>query len=286
MATMMKNKLPGFTLVELLVAMLISMFLLGGIMTVYVNSQDAYKARHQMSLVEDNGRAALQSLIDYIEHTAYGSPQGVSLDSYFPRQFDDGLCADNASNITDPNLLRLTADGVLANDTDTLTSAYASDDPADNLTNINIRRDCTGTFLRDECRFGNAINQSATLIYNSFYIQSSDAGIPQLICAGSVGNAPLPLADGIENMQFLYGVDNDGDRQHDRFMRADDINATPEIWNNVVSVKVALLVRAPIATKDQAIPFTYQLLDESVQTNDRFQRSVFMAEISLRNAQL
>ncbi len=45
------------------------------------------------------------------------------------------------------------------------------------------------------------------------------------------------LAEGVSNLQLIYGIDQDGDRQADRYVSA---NAVPN-WSQVVSVRVSLL---------------------------------------------
>lgn len=92
------------------------------------------------------------------------------------------------------------------------------------------------------------------------------------------------IAPGIENMQFIYGVDTDGDRIPNNFQTADTVRD----WGQVVSVRVALLVRSDDDSADTSSTFTYAMLDPNNGTNiilpkDKRLRRVFQETFSLRN---
>ncbi len=55
-----QNKHQGFSLIELLVAMLIGLFLLTGMASSFLSSKKASNDRDQLSVLEDNGRFALE----------------------------------------------------------------------------------------------------------------------------------------------------------------------------------------------------------------------------------
>jgi type IV pilus assembly protein PilW len=88
---------------------------------------------------------------------------------------------------------------------------------------------------------------------------SSDDGIPTLkrleLANGSFNL--VPLAEGIENLQFDYGVDADGDGAAETPLIENP--ATPQAWANVVAVNVSLLARALEPTAGYADPKSYEL---------------------------
>lgn len=60
--------------------------------------------------------------------------------------------------------------------------------------------------------------------------------------AGSGGfTAPVELVEGVENMKFEFGVDDDGDSNIDRYVKSADMLATD--WGNIVSVRINLLLQ-------------------------------------------
>ena len=93
------------------------------------------------------------------------------------------------------------------------------------------------------------------------------------------------LIEGVENMQILYGEDTAGnDFVADTYVDA----ATVANWANVVSVRIALLMRTIV--EDFSTPLntdTYNLLDvnnfDPTATDDHRRRRVFTFTIQIRN---
>jgi type IV pilus assembly protein PilW len=95
-------------------------------------------------------------------------------------------------------------------------------------------------------------------------------------------NNRQPVVNGIENIQFQYGIDTDGNGTADRFVNATNVGAAN--WESVVSIKVAILVRSLGDVLEANSVRTYNLLDATVTTpSDRYQRAVYTTTIQLRN---
>jgi type IV pilus assembly protein PilW len=121
--------------------------------------------------------------------------------------------------------------------------------------------------------------------------------IPTLVRQELTGSVmtEVPLAEGIERMAFLYGIDNSPAGAPDGV--ADIFTTTPAAadWANVVSVRVTLLVRSTIANAQQDDSGkTYDLNGDNVIdyrcTTDTmtpaacsYKRKVFSQLIQLRN---
>lgn len=282
---MNKNNQPkinaGFTLIELLISMVLSIFLIGGVIAIYISSHNTAHVREEMSSVDDNARAAIRSLTQVIEHAGYATPMHIAFDDYIVKTggtTNNGICGDAGGNIdmTDTSSpLKDTNDGTGSN-SDVITVTALADD----LMNV----DCSGQVQRAACRVGSAANIQGAKIYNSFYIQTPAGETePSLFCRGSVAASAVQIADGIEDMQLRYGVDLNADLIVDKYVTASQATG---LWQNIVSVQVALLVRSLKNVKKENESQTFQLLDKTVVTNDRRQRSVFTTEISLRNVLL
>ena len=107
---------------------------------------------------------------------------------------------------------------------------------------------------------------------------------------GAPGAVPQEIAEGVENMQLLFGEDVDGDFSPDRYVTADQIT-NPQ---NVISTQIGLLVRTP-----QTVPrgfndaATYSLLgipgtnairvDPADPANEARFRKVFRSTVYIRN---
>jgi type IV pilus assembly protein PilW len=97
------------------------------------------------------------------------------------------------------------------------------------------------------------------------------------------------LVEGIENMQILYGEDfspNDDDIQPTQYVTADNISSP----DNVVAVRISLLVRTPQELNRPQAPSTHNLLGVDNNTrvaittlSDRRIRKVFTTTIYVRN---
>jgi len=102
-------------------------------------------------------------------------------------------------------------------------------------------------------------------------------------CAGSRSQNLMLIAEDIENMQILYGIDIDGDPLNtvDKYVSESNVGTA---WGQVVSIQVAVLVKSSIEVKDKAETQSFSLLDEKYDSpSDRFQRAVFSTTINLRN---
>ena len=270
-----KAKNSGFSLIELMVAMFIGLFLLTGIATSYLSSKKTSVERNEFSVLEDNGRLALEFLSKAIEHTGYSPARNTpeyQFISSAPSIVVDN-CSDGTANILDSSILKVTEDKATG---DSIGIVYHGDS--------NLFTDCSGGVLPNVCRLNPILTASpfpdAAKIYSSFYVDSVKNN---LMCAGSRSSQPEVIAEGIENIQYLYGLDtvDDDEIKADRYVPASSIGTN---WNNVVSVQIALLVRSlkPVKSSNESKKFT--LLNEVITTpSDRFKRAVFSTTVYLRN---
>jgi type IV pilus assembly protein PilW len=88
--------------------------------------------------------------------------------------------------------------------------------------------------------------------------------------------------EGVENMQILYGEDTNTDGVADTYVAANAVT----VWDNVVSMRIALLMRT--LQQDFTAPLdtaTYNLLGTVVNPtpDDRHRRRVFETTIEIRN---
>jgi len=272
------NKQSGISLLELLVAMLIGVFLLAGIASSYVSSKKTSRDTNQLSLVEDNGRIALEMIRDVVQHAGYAPNGDATLQTFIlqPADVASVACSDGSNSVSDPTLFtapRVTTDNPAG---DSLAITYYGDN--------NLFTDCIGSTLPAACRLG-AVGgtNNAAKIYSSFFVEDG-----KLQCAGSRNSQTHVVAEGIENIQYLYGVDTDGDDFVDRYLNATNLSAialaNPNIWNTVSSVQVAILIRSSKPVKKTAESKQYTLLDTTITSGtDKYKREVFTTTIRLRN---
>ncbi len=131
-------------------------------------------------------------------------------------------------------------------------------------------------------RFG-AGSQLFAIRTTTYYIRNSANGTGPALWRRSGGiAAPQELAEGVENMQLLFGLDTDANQTADEYRAADNVPANQ--WRNVVSVQVALLVAGVADRVAEADPRTFTLLGEDVGPfDDGRLRRVVTFTVALRN---
>lgn len=114
----------------------------------------------------------------------------------------------------------------------------------------------------------------------SFYLANNPQGQPALYRVIGAGT-PEELAEGVERMQLLYGVDTNNDRVLDAYVAANAVTN----WDQVLSVRVALLLRSPSEVAKAELDTASYDLNGSLYDppDDRRMRQVLTTTVSLRN---
>jgi len=103
-----------------------------------------------------------------------------------------------------------------------------------------------------------------------------------------------PLIKGVEEIHFLYGLNENSEERNiaDRFITADVIEAqsialNTNLWSRVVSVRIGIIMRSveEVYSNDVAQNMSLSCIDGYVQSpvSDKFSRSSYCSEVSLRN---
>lgn len=121
-------------------------------------------------------------------------------------------------------------------------------------------------------------------VSSTYFIGTNAAGNPSLYRRDQDGNGigvSDELVENVETMQFLYGVDADGDLVVDDYVAA---NAVAD-WKNVLSVKMALLLRGPTEVhRGEINTTTYSFYGTTIDPpDDRMVRQLFTATVGIRN---
>lgn len=264
----------GLSLLELMVAMLIGLFIIVGISSVYLGNKRSSITTNELSLLQDNGRAILEQLTEVIQHAGYSSTSAAPSDQVFiTTAVANSMCNDGSDSVVDTGLF-----SAMANNTsygDTIGVIYLGDD--------RLNTDCGAAQLPASCRVGAGASTAAARIYNLFDVAADASGVPELRCTGSRSGAAQTIAQGVENLQLTYGEDTNSDGTPDRYVNSTAVTN----WGSVVSVNISVLVRSlrPIALANESR--SYRLSEDAIiSTNDRYLRGVFTTTIRLRNVAL
>ena len=215
----------GYTLVELMVALAIALFLLGGLFTIVQGTRTTFGNQNQLAQLQDNERLAMTLVTDVIQAAGYFPDPTIntaagSLPPVGP--FQAGQAIAGQRNATAPE--------------DSITVRYTTN-PNDGMIN------CTGT--------SNTTGAPAQYM-NTFSITNTGPNnSPQLLCTLSVNgvaNAPAALVNGVQNLQIWYGVKRDFTVDNDNvdtYLRADQMSNAD--WGNLTAVRVILTFSNPLA---------------------------------------
>jgi type IV pilus assembly protein PilW len=277
-----RRRSSGLSLIELMVAMTISLVLIAGAAQVYLGSSQAYAVNEATARLQENARYGLSVLEPDIRMAGYWGLTNVAdgiVGKALPTDTQLALGAPAASTcgVNFPLVLGLPLQGT--NDGYTATCvAYSAAMP--NADTITLRRastgtvppatasgplricstrtsgvlvtDITGTFCQDV----NA--QINNLIVNLYYVDqsSSQPGVPSLrrkaLNAGP-GFQDDEIVSGVEDMQLQYGVDLTGGVGLTSGAASEYLDAGATLTNlltsatapaQIVAVRVWLLVRS------------------------------------------
>ena len=201
------RKQAGMTLLELMISLALGMLLLTGIGTIYMGSNQTYRVQEENARIQESGRFALEVIGRSLRQA--GSWEMPLNTNIFKTAFV-GTRITGTHNAGPPVV-------------DTVTTQYDG---------VKDDRDCEGTLVDPP---PGAVSIVVTDAYRR------DAANFELECDGiDVDNAFQPLVSNVEDLQILYGIDNDGGV----IPSANRYTATPGNWNQVVSVRVCVLIRS------------------------------------------
>jgi len=218
----------GFTLVELMIALVIALFLIGGLLTLVDGMKRAAVSQDGMSQLQDNERLAATLMTDVIQSAGYfpsptvntaASTMPVAAPFTFAGQSIFGTGAWTAAAPGDTITVRYVTGG---------TNAPAKDNT------IN----CTGN-----------TSATQTLYSNAFSIVTNATG-SYLVC--SLNNAAaVQLASGITRLQVYYGIQTNPaalTNSVDTYLDAAAVTAG-NYWGKVLSVRIQLTFTNPLANQ-------------------------------------
>ena len=254
----------GYSLVELMVAVLIALFLIGGVIIIEQSVHNSYTDRSGLQKLDDEERFTMTLLTEVAQSAGYyPDPATNSVVTAFPQESTNApnAAADPLSFATGQTLYGLhktQSSGGQTYDEDTLAVRYmtASGD---------------GIPLCD----GTTNTSGNNVVYtNYFYIETQPNPDPSqpadsyLYCALQVGNAwpnsPVQLVKNVEFMQIDYGLhvatgqaSNPGDYAVNVYVPAADMQ--PSEWSEVTAIRVSVTFLNPLRKEggqQQYVTFT------------------------------
>ena len=307
-----RQRCRGFTIVELMVALIISLILLAGVMQIYLSGKQSFDIQDTLSRLQENGRFATEAIAVDLRRAGYwgGNAQVEAIAGSLGTADPDGTCL--SANNTWGRMIERRIFGL--NDTnggyacipgadyirgDILTVRYASPQetaPADMDSNRPYLRSSlfSGRLFNGMDQASNLLNnppapseRTSELVAHAYYIgpsnqQCGGAAVPSLY-RERLANNGRPVAEevayGVDNLQVQYGVDTNDDNSVDNYV---DAGAVAD-WAQVMAARVWILVRAECPEGGYTNTNTYTMAGVNYVVNDGFRRQLYTTTVNLRN---
>ena len=306
----------GMSLVELMVAMLISLFLTAGLFTMFSMSSSNVTTTSQFNQLQENGRIALAIMERDLSQLGFmgditgtdfiiGTNTTINATAVTADCVGAGLNNASFPNTQPSHFRRLWGyeQGVSAESLACITPNSKTDviqikrliGPPENV--LTSTRYYAATVYNEIVFFNGSAaapglaNSRLWEYQHHVYFISNDGNVPVLrrrtLSINNGMNNEEQLVEGIENMRVLYGFDSNGDGTADSYMPAQ--NVTTLMWDNeqfqrLVALRVFLLVRSSEEDKSYKNSNKYKLGDKTIgPLNDNYRRKVVSSTIVLEN---
>ncbi|WP_296227887.1 PilW family protein [Ralstonia sp. UBA689] len=203
------HRQAGTSLVEILIAMAIALFILGGVVVMFMNMQKTFTNQDQLAQLQDNERLALTILTNTVQSAGY-FPNPLVNTAVTALPGASGVAAGQA-------ILGTSGTGTGSN-SDTLTTQFAA---------------ASGDGVM------NCLGQTNTSAGQLAYINTLSISANNELQCSVNGQAAVPLVSGVSAFSVLYGTDTNNDGNNDAYLTAAQVTAG-NFWPSVHTVQVKL----------------------------------------------
>lgn len=298
---MRNNGTAGFSLVEVMAAIVILGIAMTAVFSTFLFQQQSYTTQVRVAEMQQNLRDAMEMVSRDIRMCTYGIPSTVNIVDNEILSDSSGRFLKSVNSTSGPDeitvLYRYDGDAASPSDnvsvtagattvTLTSTAGFVAGDRilVYNATNSDLRRvtavsasPATLTFLGGLADYS-AGGTLARVRYVRYYVDSS-TGHPTLMLDKRNGQPPQPLADDIEDLQLTYSMDTDA-------------NGTIDLDNNVAGnasfvrqVHIYLLARSRITEKGWKDTGDRNMADHTPgAANDGYRRRRTETVVDVRNS--
>ncbi len=275
----------GVTLIELMVALVLSLLVMTGVIQIFLSSKQVYNAQEATSRMQEDGRLTLDFLNKYLRLAGFKTnPWNKNNESWTPVTADPlavsgrGFPANANYGESGQVIFGVENDATNGNGVDTVRVRYQG-------SNDSSVSDCLGNIVDAD--------EMADIFFS---LSSATNGTRSLRCTVSINAATpttQPLVDNIEDMQIWYGISTQDDKNNrlnnaEKYLPANEV--TTAEWERVVSVRIALLIRSEannLAQEPQVYlkPQSNEVVGKTTTpaSTDKYLRYWMNTTINLRN---
>ena len=263
-----RGRQHGGSLVELMVAMTLGLWLAGAALQLAWRSTQARQLQNAHAEMIDNAQLALQLLSRELQLAGYSTATGVA-------------ASGNTSSLLralkevpllgcEQGFVSLSANTCAHTSSMALQVVYEADMHNTSPTTAGIPADC----------LGNAVVPASGVYVtrHRYFVQTGSTGRPELHCAA--GTNTQPLVDNIEQLQVWFGeaLATEPTRAV-RYVSASQVSD----WARVVAARVCVQVRSaePVWMNDEVV--SYADCSGQMQTSGRYARQSVSSTVVLRN---
>lgn len=269
---MNRKSQSGVGLVEVMVAVTVSLLLLAGMIRLLIGNKATFQAQNTLQGFHEDTRAAVILLGDVIGNAGFHlDPLADPADLFdvANNNVDDAGNAviDGEASSTDPHTVP-----------DRFAVTFQSDGSL---------FDCSGDTYGPGSATPLATPANPAFVRNTFDISGGvlRCSVSVTSALGTASPTPQPLVNNVEAMAVRYGVDSNLDNSVDQYLWAEQVNVLGQ-WENVRAIKLALLIASdtPVKPVGGTSPLSFSLLGAVHQApNDGHARRVTTRVIALNN---
>ncbi len=250
------RKQTGFGLVELMIALVLSLIVVGGLYAALISDKKSYEATRANQLLVNKNRMGMQTMRLYVQQGGFRdfnqlydkTLMPISGPDMFQLSWDENQIlqgVDNTNQFAGVNLK--------ANSDVISLRFFGAEAPNDTIFS------CSGDTLAAD-----------TVTTINFYVNTNS----ELVCRDSFGSTIFDTD--IDSLQLLYQSAEEGDY---KYYKADEVTD----WSLINRVKVGLLVAQDVTMGNLQNTNSYQVLDQAITANDKKLRQVVSETILLLN---
>lgn len=241
----LKHHQHGMTLIEIMVALVISLFLLAGLLQMFIATRQSARIQENLSRVQENGRFGIEYINRVIRQAGYRSRSTIERGDGFMERFN----IDRISGTDN--------DGY--NSSDKITVRFEGEN-----TSQGEVRNCLNQL----------INSPATSI-DTLSIDGNKNFQCQVVTPAGATPQAQPILENVEDIQVLYGERKGGNLAYVTAAKIQNLN-------NVFSVRISLLLQTA-ENNLASVPQPYTINGVTTTPTDRRLRRVFTTTVALRN---
>jgi type IV pilus assembly protein PilW len=254
-----RNQCWGYSLVELLVAMAITLVVMAGVYKVYVTQQDSYLLQEQVAEMQQNARTAKYIMTREIRMAGY-NPTGLATTGFV-----------SAYNDSIRFTLDITGeDGTITVPGDDITYSVSADDELE----------------RDEGSGNQAVVENVEVVGFAYAFDADGDGNIDTSAGGNIIWAiDSDKTDGIDQLDKYLDTNDDGIISASDDPNGDDL-ATPVPLDRIRAVRIWILTRTGNEQSEYSDTSTYVLANQRFPVNDGNRRYLVTTTVKCRNMAL